>query len=61
MVKSATTVHTSDGSAIQSFVNITAQKKQEKKLPSSFKADLEGYRMTAAWARKQINQYGGDV
>ncbi|EFX61680.1 hypothetical protein DAPPUDRAFT_272242, partial [Daphnia pulex] len=33
-------------------------KKVEKKLPGSFKADLEGYRMTAAWARKQMNHYG---
>lgn len=34
-------------------------KKLEKKLPGSFKTDLEGYRMTAAWARKQMNHYGG--
>ncbi|KAK4009313.1 hypothetical protein OUZ56_018430 [Daphnia magna] len=33
-------------------------KKNEKKLPGSFKSDLEGYRMTAAWARKQMSQYG---
>ena len=35
--------------------------KKEKKLPGSFKADLEGYRMTAAWARKQMNHYGGEI
>lgn len=36
-------------------------KKVEKKLPGSFKDDLEGYRMTAAWARKQMNHYGGEI
>lgn len=36
-------------------------KKNEKKLPGSFKSDLEGYRMTAAWARKQMSQYGGKI
>jgi polysaccharide deacetylase 2 family uncharacterized protein YibQ len=36
-------------------------KKVEKKLPGSFEAGLEGYRMTAAWARKQMNHYGGEI
>lgn len=35
-------------------------RKVEKKLPASFKEDLEGYRMTAAWARKLLNKYGGN-
>jgi hypothetical protein len=34
-------------------------KKLGKKLPVSFKTNMEGYRMTAAWARKQMNHYGG--
>lgn len=33
--------------------------KTSTELPGSFKTDLEGYRMTAAWARKQMNHYGG--
>ena len=70
MVKSTSPVQTSgfqgtmDVSAntiqISGTIN-SSEKKQEKKLPNSFKADLEGYRMTAAWARKQINQYGGEI
>jgi hypothetical protein len=35
------------------------KEKKEKKIPNSFKADLEGFYMTSAWARKMMSKYGG--
>ena len=42
-------------------VEDSAKEKKEKKIPNSFKADLEGFYMTAAWARKMMSKYGGNI
>lgn len=59
--ESASGSASASASASASDESVDNLKKVEKKLPGSFKADLEGYRMTAAWARKQMNHYGGEI